>query len=154
MGSTSETTKKITTFLLLTAGLSSIFHYLIISGGGLRATNISILVVALMWSPGVAAILTQLLFHRSVKGLGWKWGGTRFQFWSYLLPFAYATCVYIPVWITGLGELTEEVLSQAARRFGLGALPAALTIVLVPVIAGTLGLLPNCLSALGEEIGW
>ena len=146
--------KKIRTYLVLTLLFSSVFYYFIISGGGLQTSGAVFLVVGLMWSPGVAAMLTQLIWHRSLKGLGWKWGKTRYQAWSYFLPLIYSACVYVPVWILGLGELNQEVLSRAAERFGMGAFPAPLTIVLVPVVVGILGILPGCATALGEEIGW
>jgi membrane protease YdiL (CAAX protease family) len=146
--------KKIGLFLVLTLAFSSVFYYFIISGGGLQASNAALLVIGLMWCPGVAAMLTQVFFHRSLKGLGWKWGKTRYQVWSYLLPLAYAVCVYVSVWILGLGEINKDVLSRAAERFGTEDLPVSVTIVLFPLVAGIVGLLPSCLTALGEEIGW
>lgn len=98
-------------------------------------------------------MLTQLIFHRTLKGLGWKCGKTRYQVWSYLLPLAYAAAVYFPVWLFGLGEIDTEVVQRAAERFGLEALPSPLTIAAMFVLAGILNLLPNSVFALGEENG-
>src|SRR6478735_7801360 len=84
------------TFLAFTAGFSALFYARIL-GGGMTNT------LALMWSPGVAALLTRLLYQRNVKGEGWGWGETRWQVLAYLLPMAYATVAYGAVWLLGLG---------------------------------------------------
>ena len=57
--------KKILVFLFLTFAFSSIFYYLILSSGSLHPYSFGI-----MWCPGLAAILTQLIFQRSLRGLG------------------------------------------------------------------------------------
>ena len=144
--------RKMATYVVLTFGLSSFFYYRIISAGGLTASGF--LVLGLMWCPGVAGMITQLVFQGSLKGMGWGWGMTRWQLWSYLLPLAYAGAVYLPVWFLGLGALDAERLKRAAERFGMSGLPEFAVVLVVLFIAGVLNLLPNCLSALGEEIGW
>jgi len=52
--------------LFLTLGISAIPNYLIISAG-----TMSEYALVAMWSPGIAAILTQLLFRKSLRGFGW-----------------------------------------------------------------------------------
>jgi len=93
-----------------------------------------IYVFGLMWSPGVAAILTRLIHQRNLRGEGWGWGGTRWQLLAYFLPLAYATLAYGMVWLVGLG--------------GLGRFRTSLPLF---IVAGTA---QSCLSALGEELGW
>src|SRR4051794_30801383 len=52
------------TFLGLTLALSAIFWWLIISAGSLGAHGGSY-VLALMWCPGVSALITRLVFQRN-----------------------------------------------------------------------------------------
>ena len=123
------------TFLALTFALSAIFWGLIVRAGSLGAQG-GLYVLALMWCPGVSAIVTRLAFHRSLRGLGWRWGETRWAVLAYLLPLAYAGVAYGVVWLTGLGGVDFSRLGT----------PLALFL--------TLGLLQSLLSATGEEIGW
>jgi hypothetical protein len=44
----------------------------------------------MMWSPGLAAILTQLIATRSLRGLGWRLGPVRWLVIAYILPLATA----------------------------------------------------------------
>lgn len=67
---------RVITFLGLTVALSSVFWWLVITAGTVSAQG-GAYVPGLMWSPGVAAILTQLVHTRSLRGLGWGWGRTR-----------------------------------------------------------------------------
>ena len=121
------------TFLTLTAAFSSIFHAFIASAGSLNARG-GLYLVALMWSPGIAALLARLAFQRNVRGEGWRWGDTRWQLLAYFLPLAYATVAYGAVWTVGLG--------------GVGSFPLNVPLF---VVAGTV---QTCLTALGEELGW
>jgi uncharacterized protein len=112
MERTTHARNKIIAFLCLTFLFSSIFYYQILSSGTMH-TNSGIYVLGLMWCPGIAALITQLVFHRSLRGLGWKWGRTRYQFLSYIIPLLYALIAYSFVWITGLGGFpNQEFISQ------------------------------------------
>ena len=145
---------KLGVFLTLTIGFSLVFWTLIARGGGLDGAHADAWILGLMWSPGGAAILTKLYFDRTLRGLGWSWGKTRYQVGAYLLPLAYASCVYVTVWLVGLGSLNREVVAHAARKFGVSALPMPLALVAVFVIVGALGAVTQSIFALGEEIGW
>lgn len=125
---------KIATYLALTFGLSSIFYYLIISAGSLNVKG-GMYVIGLMWCPGISAIITKLIFQKNLKGLGWKWGKTKYQLTAYFLPILYAFIAYGLIWITGLGKYN-------------GYIPSNLFNFLV------MGTLMSCFTALGEEIGW
>jgi hypothetical protein len=61
-----EPWRRIVVFLVLTYALSSIFYWKIIAGG-MEALP----VLGLMWCPGVAAIVTRLVFQRNLRGIGW-----------------------------------------------------------------------------------
>jgi len=43
----------------------------------------------LMWMPAVGAIVTQLLFYRTLAGLGWRLGPRRYLGFAVLIPIAY-----------------------------------------------------------------
>lgn len=141
---------KVLTYLILTFALSSIFYYRIIHAGTLRGGGN---VFLLMWCPGTAGLLTQLLFERSVGGLGWGWGKTRYQFWSYFTPLVYSLAAYVIIWAAGFGGFFNRgFVEKAAARFGMHS--AWATIGVLFVTAATLGVAESCMSALGEEIGW
>lgn len=123
--------KAIITFLLLTIVLSSIFWFIFSSAGYMDA----FLVILLMWCPGISAIITSLIFFRSIKEFGWRPGKVKYLIAAYLIPIFYSVIAYGIFWITGLGTFT-------------GILPSN---IILFVVVGTF----TCLvSALGEEIGW
>ncbi|HZD10704.1 MAG TPA: hypothetical protein VE553_05115, partial [Candidatus Binatia bacterium] len=69
--------KKIGLFLFLTFALSTLSYIPIVSAGTLDVQG-GLFVFTLMWSPGLAAILTQLIATRSLRGTGWHLGSA---FW-------------------------------------------------------------------------
>lgn len=149
-----ENRKQLLTFLLLTFALSSIFYFLIIKAGHLAAGG-GVYVLALMWSPGTAAMVTCKLFGRDPGTLGWKWGKARYQVMSYFIPLLYAAITYVAVWIFHLGGFYDhDFVHAVTQRFGLGSMPAWAGITLYFLFAATTGVIRSCSSALGEEIGW
>jgi membrane protease YdiL (CAAX protease family) len=104
-----------------------------------------------MWCPALAAIATKLVRDRSLRGLGWGWGRTRYLSIAY--GVAVATCLlpYLVIWVW-LGAFNGSALAAGQTNLGLPSGPL-----------GTLGLLPlvlvvspliGLIGALGEEIGW
>jgi membrane protease YdiL (CAAX protease family) len=149
--------ERLPVFLLLTFVFSAVFYYLIISARTLSAAG-GLYVVALMWCPGLAALVTTLAAQGDLRGLGWGWGGTRYQLWSIAIPVLYSVAAYVVVWLTGLGGFYDpEFARQAARilaELGLPGLSEGTAIMLAVLVTLVVGLPVNCLSALGEEIGW
>lgn len=137
--SRNDALKRIVLYLVVVFGLSAIFYWQVIVNGGLAGEG-QIWVLPLMWSPGVAALLTTFIFQRNLRGLGWGWPKLSYLGIAYLLPIVYAGVVYALVWITGLGGID---LTQAGG--GLGAFLANKL---------TFGVVLSALSAVGEEIGW
>lgn len=137
---------RVITYLVLTFALSSIFYWQIVGLGRMKMA----LVFGLMWCPGVAALITRLVFQRNLRGFGWGWGRTRWQVLSYVLPPAMALVVYGLVWLTGIGGFSGEgVMGGITQEIGVSLpLPAVLALL------ATLGFLPGAVFALGEEIGW
>lgn len=123
------------TFLGLTFGLSAVFWGLIISAGSL-GTHGGLYVLALMWCPGVSALITRLVFQRNVRGQGWRLGAPRWLGLAYVLPILYAIPAYGFVWLAKLGGFDLS-------RFKTGI-----------VTFVVLGSLQSLLSATGEELGW
>ena len=121
---------RIYTFLTLTLALSSIFYYLSITTGSVGRYG-----VFWMWSPGFAAILTQMRYRDVVRDFGWRLPNRIYLLDGYLTPLVYSAVIYGLVWVTGIG----------------GFKPTGLTQIL---IYATLGLVTACLAALGEELGW
>lgn len=122
--------KKIVTFILLTFAISSIFYYVMISTG--TAQNVGGL---WMWSPGIAAIISQLLFRGRLRDLGWRLGEVKYLLLGYATPLLYALVIYAAVWVTGLGGFRT---------------PSPIRLLLY----ATIGFIVACIFALGEEIGW
>ncbi len=108
------------------------------------------LIHLLMWSPGLAALLTQWQCTHSLRGLGWQGSALRWLGFAYALPLLLVTLLYGGLWSAGLiaydmGPLQAEL--QAA--FSTTLSPS-----LMFLMTATLGLLVFFLPALGEEIGW
>lgn len=120
---------KIVTFILLTLAISVIFYFIMYRTGSTRDVGF-----LWMWSPATAAILTQLLFHGSLRDFGWGLGPRKYLVWGLTIPFLYALIIYSLAWITGLAGFRP---------------PTPGYILFIP-----LGLVAACFAALGEEIGW
>jgi membrane protease YdiL (CAAX protease family) len=133
--STSDGKKEVGTYLGLTFGQSAIFWALIISGGSLGVHG-GIYVFALMWCPGVSALITRLIYQHNVRGEGWGLGQPRWLALAYVLPIVYATVVYGLVWLTGLGRVDLSRFTTPVVTF---------------LVAGTI---QSVVSATGEELGW
>jgi membrane protease YdiL (CAAX protease family) len=136
--------RRIVLYLLLTYALSSIFYVRIASAGKMKMLP----VLGVMWCPGAAALIVSLISRRSLRETGWKWGGTRWQLASYLLPPAVGLVVYGTVWLTGIGAF--DAAGLALGKDAGFQIPLAATIALL----ATLGFLQGAIFALGEEIGW
>jgi CAAX protease family protein len=130
-----STRAELATFLGLTFALSAVFWWLIIAAGSIGARG-GAYVLALMWCPGVSALITRLAFQHDVRGEGWRLGATRWAALAYVLPLGYATAAYGVVWLTSLGDVDIS-------RFRSGV-----------VAFLVLGSLQSLLSATGEELGW
>lgn len=147
---TSTSTQKIWVFLLLTFAFSAIFYYFIIASGSIHSYS-----WGLMWSPGVAALITQLIFQRNLRGLGWSIKPAKYWLMGYGLPACYGLLVYGIVWLTGLGSFAPEAMAQqAAAQLHIQTQSPTVFLVIYLIIAATAGMVSSCATALGEEIGW
>ena len=152
--SANQNLKPITLFLSITLALSAIFYFLIIYSGTLSGGR-GQYVMGIMWCPGISALITMKLLNRNISDLGWKWGKTKYQFWSYLIPIIYALIAYLAIWIFGWGGFYDkEFVNTLTESFGLGPIGSGFTIVFYVILLGIFGTIRSMASALGEEIGW
>lgn len=131
---------RIATFVGVTYAWSWIFMSMAISAGKITTAT----ALGGMWSPFVGLIVTRIIFpdgrrRGSLAGLGWRWGSTRWQLWSYLLPVLYVGAAYGATWAFGLAGFTEDPAGDVAVKV---------------ITAIALGTVFNSIAALGEEIGW
>jgi membrane protease YdiL (CAAX protease family) len=145
--------RAIRVFLAITIALSAVFETLMARQGKLTG----ILVAGVMWSPGVAALLTCLILKRPIASLPWRWGEWRWNLAGWALPIAYGLAIYVPVWVLGLGGSgfpNEETLARWSGAIVGGQGSDTLAVIFFLLVFGTVGLAGNASRALGEEIGW
>ena len=132
----SKTAKKLLLFAALGIPASCAL-YAVIIGSGVGINGGSVFALALMWVPGLAALLSKLAVDHSVKGMGWRLSlrGLRCMGTAYVIPLGLCLAVYTLAWITGLGGHTAHTPMQ-------------------DFVMATLGVLVSMLAALGEELGW
>jgi len=146
--------RAIMVYLLATWAFSSLFYLLIIKSAGTGAAG-GAYTAGLMWCPAIGALLTCRYLGRPIASLGWKWGQTRFQVLAYLIPLGYSTVTYSVAWLTGIAAINPIQTGAAFSRYlGLGLLSRPVGIGLYFLVVATTGVIQNCATTLGEEIGW
>lgn len=136
--------RRIAVFLALAVVLVSLSYIPILRAGTLEAEG-GLAIIVVMWMPGLAAMLTQLITSRSLKGLGWKPRTLPLLGLALILPVLYSLPVYGLTWASGLATFAP---SGWQAETGGAPVGKALALLL------TFGLLQSLLSATGEEIGW
>jgi len=106
---------RIVNFVVLVSGSGGVFYWKIIKGGG----GIAPRVLPLMLCPGVSAIITKLIFDRSLKGLGWKPGPAKRRAWAYLPPILHGATLYGLSWLVGRGGFTTDAIAEVASELGM-----------------------------------
>jgi len=130
----SKTLREIIVFLVLTAILSTPAYILIIQAWTINGGQFK-LAGLLMLAPGLAAVITYLVFERSLRPVGWRPGKIQYLILGLVIPIIYCLIEYGLVWLTGRGKYN-------------GQFPANLPILLVTM------LLNGTLTGLFEEVGW
>jgi membrane protease YdiL (CAAX protease family) len=146
-----RTKNSIIIYILLTAALSSIFYVQVVHRSK-AGQGLGLLVLGLMWCPGVSGLLTRLAFQGNLRGHGFGWGQTKYQIASYWIPLVYSSIVYVPFWLAGYFDPNNRTLEAFTRRFP--QLPHAEVLPVLFLFLATVGMLTSCISALGEELGW
>lgn len=144
-----ETLKQVITFLIITSIISTGIFIWMFNG----ARDSIAAVLPMMFTPGISAIITALIFKDKIGNFGWKLGKPRFLLYGYLLPIVVSLIGYGLVWFSEYSAFTTEqvVNYKWAKMLGF-ALPA-------PFIVGVLSkmILASLLTIVfvfGEEIGW
>jgi uncharacterized protein len=150
MVSDSRVKRDIWTFLTLLFLFSGVFYALVfLLPDAARQWNTYAL--GFMWCPGLAALVTKLVRDKTLRGLGWGWGRTRFFLIAYGLAIVICLLPYLVVWFA-FDAFNGSPLLEAFAKAGL---PSALR-GHAGMLAAVLIFLPltGLISAAGEEIGW
>ena len=91
-----------------------------------------------MWCPGISALITMKLLKRNFRELGWKWGKTKYQFLSYLIPILYAVIAYAILVFGWGGFYNKEFVNAITDLYGLSAIGNGFTIVFYVFLLGIL----------------
>ena len=136
--------RQIRIFLAITVVLVGLAYIPILQSGRLGTWG-GLAVMLVMWAPGVAGMLTQVITTRSLRGMGWRPQTVGLLGLALILPLIYAGPVYGLTWLSGLGSFNPQGWTSQLPGFSVGS---ALALLL------TAGLLQSLISATGEEIGW
>lgn len=137
--------KPIALYLILTFTISWTFQILSIRAG---VSQNSLWELAVMWTPGLVAVLCALTVGGGWKDLALTKPKFKYLGFAYIVPAWVALLMLILLVVTRTGEF--QIRPEAlAKRSSLGALLFAAL-----VVAPTIGMLVAIFSGLGEEIGW
>jgi len=150
---TNETQKRLAWFIGLTAAFSAVFLVIIARAGSMQAGG-GLYVLGLMWCPGLAALLTQLITRGTLRGLGWRWGRTRYQVLSVAVPAVVIAVTYGLIWMAGLGSFPNLAFVETISGQLDFPVSTAGAVALYAAISGAFGFITTLPAALGEEIGW
>lgn len=146
--------RAIPVYLVVTFLVSCLPYFLILKSAGTNAAG-GAYTGALMWCPAIGAVLTCRYLRRPLASLGWQWGKTRYQVLSYLIPLGYSALTYGIAWMTGIAAINPVQSADGLSRFlGLGAMSRPSGIALWFLLIASIGVIKNCATTLGEEIGW
>ena len=153
-GSDTRLNSKILVFYLTTFILSSVFYYLFYLSKSMEGIA-GLYTLVFSWCPGIAGLSTQLIFNRSIRGLGWDKGKIIHLMQSYGLPFVYCLLIFSIVWVTGLGDFSFEQLNEAMQtEFHWKGNASAVSVIGYTILYCLLISLIGGFFVLGEEIGW
>jgi membrane protease YdiL (CAAX protease family) len=156
VGETKRSYRPLFVFLGLVVVLASSSYVLIFTAGNDddRTGGFALL----QFSPAISALVTKLVYQRNLRGLGWGWGKTRYQFAAVLLPLALGLVGFGLVWLTVGGfydrAFIADIQSGIAESVGLDVTSPYIVMLILIFVSGTLGLLLPGFFAFGEELGW
>ncbi len=138
--------RRVLVFIVILTALSMFAHFSPLE------SNWANLVI--MWSPGIAAIITALSTGLSLKSFGWKlplkWTAA-----GWIIPISYGFITYGIIWLTGLGDMPKPTfLERSQLTMGFNSDSNILIITAAFFFITLVNLLPNAIFTLGEELGW
>ena len=128
---------------------------LLIEGAMLSFGFTHLLVTALMWSIGLAALMTLKVLRLPLASLGWSWGPAKHHLIALMLPIAYGAVAYFGAAAAGLVEFpTSEGMAAFVDAQKFTALGPQMGFLAALFLTATAGLVSSMATGLGEEIGW
>lgn len=113
------------------------------------------LLIGMSFSPALAGIATQLLHHRSLRGMGWRIRSWRHLGLGVLAAFGIVTVGQLLALALGATTFDGAAATGHASGFlGGGWAPGWLLVPLYALLASLAYTLPMALFAVGEELGW
>ena len=138
------------TFLVLVAIASGLIEWSMIRAGGSIDQQPG-LVIALMWTPGLACILIRLVRREGFRDVSFRFGGSRGAIAliiAWLFPVVVGAIAYSVAWSTGLARFSPG----PGAHMGTGAY---LTGFIAPLGHALFSAMPISMAfAMGEELGW
>lgn len=137
--------KALKLFFLLTIPVS-----VIIEGLYIICKNPTMILI-LMWTPGIAGIITSHVYYRKENALGIRMGKLRYILIGIFIPIVYLALSYDVTWLVlkdstiGITELAQAMGYHIDMRI------SQVTYIIIFLVVG---LFSSCLSAAGEELGW
>lgn len=143
------------TFLVLAITVAAMGYALALRMGD---ENRAVGILLVQFAPLLAAFITKFSFQRNLRGLGWGWGRSRYQFAAYGLAFVIPLLSFILIWVFGFGGFYDgafvaQAQTDIADMFGLELSSPWGVMIALLVLGGTIGLL-TAFGGIGEEIGW
>ncbi len=139
----------ILTFFVIFIPLTGFFEYAVVKW------NYGGWITGMMWSVGVAAIITCLVLRRPLSSLGWGFGKPKYLLLAFFLPIGYSLFAFLIIIGLGLGVYdAEHVNNIVSKRAGVEPQSLALQFIVFVVFLFVSRMGGAVANALGEEIGW
>ncbi|WP_019587639.1 CPBP family intramembrane glutamic endopeptidase [Deinococcus apachensis] len=114
-----------------------------------------LLLIGMSFSPALAGVATQLLHHRSLRGMGWRIRSWRHLGLGVLAAFGIVTAGQLLALALGATTFDATVATGHAAAFLGGSwAPGWFLVPLYALLASLAYTLPMALFAVGEELGW
>jgi membrane protease YdiL (CAAX protease family) len=107
MNSKSKNLREVGVFLALTVILSTLAYIPIIQAGTISGGQAKFAGL-LMLAPGLAAVITYLVFEHSLRPIGWRPGKIQYLILGLVTPIMYCSVEYSLVWLTGWGKYNGQ----------------------------------------------
>lgn len=147
-------------FIGLTLGITWVVEAVMIVNGfsaeRLLEPGAMLLLVAVMWVPGVCALMVNMLAGRPLSALGLRIGSWKpYAVTVFAVPLIFMAS-YGLTWLLNISEpdWTMKTLLQSMRMAPGAEAPVYHALLIMLPASALLGPLFNFLAALGEELGW
>ena len=131
--------------------MSVVFESGYIISSYVRGTQSLLIMLGLMWTPGIAGIITSFVYYRKQNAMGIRLGKIRYILLGIVIPPIYLGTSYVISWLLMRDKTIglEAMFQRMGYMVESGTTPIAFAVNFLMV-----GLLTSCISALGEELGW